>query len=79
MFEGLKESCSVLDFLLILLVLLASLYLLLDVSREKLKESVPAVGKMVIPEKVALLPPLIFIILERLFANDIQPIVNEIA
>ena len=79
LFEGLKEATTVLDFLFMLLVLLAPLYLLLDVFRNKLKESVPAVEKMIIPEKVALLLPLIFIILERLFDDEIEPIANEIA
>lgn len=41
LFEGLKETPSVLDFILMLLVLLAPLYLLVDVFREKLKKYVP--------------------------------------
>lgn len=79
LFDGLKEASTILDFLLMLLVLLAPLYLLLDVFRDKLKESVPAVEQIVIPEKVVSLLPLIFIILERLFDDELEPVANTIA
>lgn len=78
LFDDLKDADSVFDFLFTLLLLLSPLYLLMDVFREKLKENVPIVEKIVIPEKVALTLPLELIVITGLFINSIKPALNEL-
>lgn len=71
MFRALtSNNTSFWFFLIYFLLLLAPIYLLMDVYRKKIQEKISVMAKIVIPEKVAMLLPLILIILLALSISN---------
>lgn len=77
MFDMMKNDAPIMAFLILLLLLLSPIYLLLDSFRENLKKNIPVVEKIVIPEKVALLLPLILFFLYFFYLKS-MPLIGDL-